>query len=172
MDERAPCAVNAPVSLDLIEFAGHLADVAGPIAQRYFRQPIGIDQKADESPVTVADREIEQAIRARILQERPDDGIIGEEFGAHQAEGEAAADLVWVIDPIDGTRSFITGRPSFGTLIACLVDGAPVLGVIDQPIVGDRWVGATGHPTTHNGGVVQTRACPDLVAARIGTTAL
>lgn len=162
--------MSAPVSPELIDFAGRLADMAGPIARRYFRQPIGVDQKADESPVTIADREIEQAIRERILAERPDDGIIGEEFGLHQADGEARSGLVWVIDPIDGTRAFVTGRLSFGTLIACLVDGVPILGVIDQPVVGDRWVGAAGHPTTHNGATVRTRPCPGLAAARISTT--
>lgn len=160
--------MSVPVSSDLIDFAGRLADVAGPIARRWFRQPVAVDQKADASPVTVADREVERAIRDLILAERPEDGIIGEEFGEHRAGGETA--LVWVIDPIDGTRAFITGRPSFGTLIALLDTDVPVLGVIDQPVIGDRWIGAAGHDTTHNGRAVRTRACPDLAAATLSTT--
>lgn len=159
---------SEPVSPDLIAFAARLADAAGPLARRWFRQPVAVDQKADASPVTVADRQVEQAIRELILAERPDDGIIGEEFGDHRADG--ASSLVWVIDPIDGTRAFITGRPSFGTLIALLDDGVPVLGVIDQPVIGDRWIGATGHPTTHNGVPARTRPCPALASATLSTT--
>ena len=162
--------MSEAVSPELIAFAGQLADCAGPIARRHFRQPLGVEQKADASPVTIADREVEKAIRERIQADRPDDGIIGEEFGNHRADGASAASLIWVIDPIDGTRAFITGRPSFGTLIACLIDGVPVLGVIDQPIIGDRWVGAAGHPTTHNGHPVRTRPCPGLASAQLSTT--
>lgn len=156
------------VSADLIAFAARLADAAGPHARRWFRQPVAVDQKSDDSPVTVADRQVEEAIRELVLAERPDDGIIGEEFGEHRAAGESP--LVWVIDPIDGTRAFITGRPSFGTLIALMNDGVPVLGIIDQPVIGDRWIGAAGHPTTHNRVAVHTRACPDLKSAMLSTT--
>lgn len=162
--------MSEPVSPQLIAFAATLANLAGPIARRYFRQPIGIDQKADDSPVTAADREIEHAIRERILAERPDDGIIGEEYGPHRADGPDQASLIWVIDPIDGTRAFVTGRPSFGTLVAALVDGVPVLGVIDQPVIGDRWIGAVGHTTTHNGVEIRSRACPSIAAARLSTS--
>lgn len=160
--------MSEPVYPELIGFAERLADAAGPIARRWFRQPVAVDQKDDASPVTVADREVERAIRDLILAERPEDGIIGEEFGSHRAEGESA--LVWVIDPIDGTRSFITGRPSFGTLIALLRADIPILGIIDQPISGERWIGAAGHATTHNGLPVRTRCCPTLAAATLSTT--
>ncbi|MCA8907677.1 MAG: inositol monophosphatase family protein [Rhodospirillaceae bacterium] len=151
---------------ELVDVARGLATAAGDIARRHFRQKVAVDTKADDSPVTIADREIEAFIREGLARQRPGDGIIGEEYGIERSEAE----LVWVIDPIDGTRAFITGRPSFGTLIACLAGDTPVLGVIYQPIVGDLWVGATGQPTTHNGTAVTTRACPKLAQARIGTT--
>ena len=80
------------------------------------------------------------------------------------------AERVWVLDPIDGTRSFIAGRPIFGTLVALLEGGRPVLGVIDQPIARERWIGAEGRPTTFNGKVVRTRACASLAAAHFATT--
>jgi fructose-1,6-bisphosphatase/inositol monophosphatase family enzyme len=145
---------------DLIELARRLADASGPVIRSYFRQPIQVDGKADASPVTAADREAEQAIRAILAETRPDDGIIGEEFGNTNTEAE----YVWVIDPIDGTKSFISGRPIFGTLIALVRDGAPILGVIDQPVSGERWVGATGSGAEFNGTPVNARACPSLAA--------
>ncbi|MCB9958950.1 MAG: inositol monophosphatase family protein [Rhodospirillaceae bacterium] len=151
---------------DLVELACDLATSAGDIARRHFRRKVTVDTKADASPVTIADREIEAFIREGLGRRRPDDGIIGEEHGTERTD----ADLVWVIDPIDGTRAFITGRPSFGTLIACLAGDTPLLGVIFQPITGDLWIGATGRPTTHNGAAVTTRACPRLAQARIATT--
>ena len=105
-------------------------------------------------------------MRAILEAERPDDGIVGEEYGRIRED----ARYVWVLDPIDGTRAFISGRPLFGTLIALLDEGRPILGVIDQPIIGDRWVGAEHRPTLFNGEPCRTRACADLGAARIGTT--
>lgn len=153
------------VDAALINLVGRLADAAGQIIRPLFRQPIEVVEKADHSPVTAADREAEAAIRQILTAERPRDGIIGEEFGRERE----AASLVWVIDPIDGTKAFITGRPLFGTLIALLRDGDPVLGVIDQPVIGDRWIGAAGHPTRFNGRPVHTRSCPSLGRA-IGAT--
>ena len=152
---------------DLIELANRLADAGGDVIRPYFRQPIAIDTKADASPVTIADREAEQAIRAILAVARPDDGIIGEEFGSEKT----GAEYVWVIDPIDGTKSFITGRPIFGTLIALVCNGAPILGVIDQPISGERWIGLRGHGATLNGNPIRVRECPTLADATIGTTA-
>lgn len=152
---------------DLIELANRLADAGGDVIRPYFRQPIAIDTKADASPVTIADREAEQAIRALLAAARPDDGIIGEEFGSEKT----GAEYVWVIDPIDGTKSFITGRPIFGTLIALVCNGAPILGVIDQPISGERWIGLRGHGATLNGNPIRVRECPTLADATIGTTA-
>lgn len=150
-----------------IDLAHRLADASGPVIRGYFRQPIRVDGKADASPVTAADREAEQAIRAILADTRPGDGIIGEEFGNTDTDAE----YVWVIDPIDGTKSFISGRPIFGTLIALVRDGAPILGVIDQPVNCERWIGATGLGTSCNGDPVQVRACPSLSEAIAGTTA-
>ena len=104
--------------------------------------------------------------RAILAVERPADGIVGEEHGTTNGD----ADWLWVIDPIDGTKSFITGRPTFGTLVALLYRGRPVLGVIDQPIVGDRWVGAIGRQTILNGQPAHVRACPALDRATVNTT--
>jgi histidinol phosphatase-like enzyme (inositol monophosphatase family) len=152
---------------DLIALAHRLADASGPVIRGYFRQPIHVDGKADESPVTAADREAEQAIRELLADARPGDGIIGEEFGNTDTDAE----YVWVIDPIDGTKSFISGRPIFGTLIALTRNGTPILGVIDQPVNGERWVGAAGSGTLYNGDPVSVRACPSLADAIAGTTA-
>lgn len=151
----------------LIELAQRLADAGGAVVRRHFRTKIKVDDKADETPVTAADREAERIIRAIIEAQRPDDGIVGEELGVKTPEAE----WVWVIDPIDGTKSFIAGRPIFGTLVALMHRGAPVLGVIDQPVINDRWVGAAGRPTLHNDRPVRTRACPGgLAAAMISAT--
>jgi histidinol phosphatase-like enzyme (inositol monophosphatase family) len=150
----------------LVALANRLADAAGAVIRQHFRQPIDIEQKADASPVTAADRGAEAAIGRLLAEERPDDGMIGEEFGARNAD----AAHVWVIDPIDGTRAFVTGKPTFGTLIACLQGDVPILGVIDQPIIGDRWVGAAGRPTLHNGAEARTRACPAVADARLSAT--
>ncbi len=149
-----------------ISLAGRLADAGGAIARRYFRSGIAVETKADASPVTVADREAERAMRALIEAAYPDHGIIGEEHGAVRTD----AAYVWVIDPIDGTRSFISGVPLFGTLIALLRDGVPILGLIDQPVLGERWLGAAGRPTTFNGAPARTRACDELAKAILFAT--
>ena len=151
---------------DDIALAHALADAAGAAIRPFFRARYDIETKADASPVTEADRAAELAIRKLIEAERPRDGIIGEEFGTVRED----ASRQWVLDPIDGTRSFIAGRPIFGTLIALMQDGWPVLGIIDQPISGERWVGAMGLPTTLNGNPVRTRACRDLDQAILATT--
>ena len=151
---------------DDIALAGRLADAAGEAIRPFFRARFTVETKADHSPVTEVDRAAEATIRAILSRERPDDGVIGEEYGADRPD----AARVWVIDPIDGTRAFLAGRPLFGTLIALLEDGRPVLGVIDQPIARDRWLGARGHPTTLNGADAQTRACPTLARAHLATT--
>ena len=126
-----------------IELAGVLAEAARGVARRYFRQGLAVEDKADESPVTRADREAEAAMRKLIGEAFPDHGIIGEEYGSENPE----ADYLWVLDPIDGTKRFITGNPLFGSLIALLYRKQPVLGVIDMPILGERWLGAAGRPT-------------------------
>ncbi|CAK9012622.1 unnamed protein product [Durusdinium trenchii] len=131
---------------DLVAFAEELADAAGAVILKYWRKPLPVESKHEpgrpvaESPVTLADREAEAKMRQLIEQRYPSHGIIGEEFGTLRSE----AKMVWVLDPIDGTKSFITGKPLFGTLIALLEDGNPVLGVIDQCVLRERWVGANG----------------------------
>jgi inositol-phosphate phosphatase / L-galactose 1-phosphate phosphatase / histidinol-phosphatase len=149
-----------------IDLAQQLADVSGAIARRYFRTRVAVDDKEDSSPVTIADREAETAMRELIVKTFPAHGIIGEEHGSERAD----ASHVWVLDPIDGTKSFITGRPLFGSLIALCRDGRPTVGIIDCPALGERWVGARGRPTTHQGQTVRTRACDALDRAALYCT--
>ncbi|WP_437833562.1 histidinol-phosphatase [Sorangium sp. So ce1153] len=151
---------------DLVDLAQRLADASGAVIRRYFRKGVEADDKEDASPVTVADREAEAAIRELLAAAAPGHGIVGEELG-RENEG---AELVWVLDPIDGTKAFITGKPLFGTLIALLHQGRPVLGVIDQPVLGDRWLGAAGRQTLFNGELARVRACAGLSLARLSTT--
>ncbi len=151
---------------DDLRLAERLADAAGAAIRPFFRAAYQSETKADSSPVTEADRAAEAAIRTILEKERPLDGIIGEEYGATREN----AGRRWVIDPIDGTRSFMTGRPIFGTLIALIEEEAPIIGIIDQPILRERWVGARGRPTLFNGEVARTRNCGVLASAHLGTT--
>ena len=151
---------------EFITLAHHLADEAGAIVRQYYRQPFDVESKQDESPVTIADKSVEQRLRAIVEAKRPEDGIIGEEYGTKDSKNQ----YTWVFDPIDGTKSFIIGRPTFGTLIALCENGVPILGVIDQPILKERWIGVTGQPTLFNGDPVTTRPCPDLKQARLAST--
>jgi len=141
-----------------LDLALRLADAAGPIIKRHFRSGATILDKADASPVTIADRDSEAAMRAIIAEVAPEHGILGEEHGADRIDAE----YVWVLDPIDGTKSFVTGKPLFGTLIALTHRGLPVIGVIDQPVLNERWVGIAGQPTRFNGRPIATRACASL----------
>ena len=149
-----------------IDFAHELADASGGIIRRHFRTPFSVEDKDDASPVTVADREAERAMRSMIGQRYPGHGIVGEEFGNERPE----AAEVWVLDPIDGTRAFVAGKPIFGTLIALLRDGSPVLGIIDQPILGERWVGAAGAGSRFCGAAIATRSCAEFGRAILNTT--
>jgi len=149
-----------------IALAHRLADASAAAIRPFFRARFTMEAKADASPVTQADRASEAAMRAILSQERPHDGIIGEEYGVERP----GAERVWVLDPIDGTRSFVAGRPTFGTLIALMESGRPVLGVINQPIANERWVGAKGRPTTLNGAAARTRPCATLAQAHLATT--
>ncbi len=146
------------------------ADVAGCVIRPFFRMPVDAIDKADDSPVTVADRSAERAMRAVLSERLPEHGILGEEFGLERPQ----ARWRWVLDPLDGTRAFITGRPSFGVLVALLQDGEPRLGVIDQPITGERWIGLAGQPTrflsTSLPGAARTRACAGLARAELSCT--
>ncbi len=146
-----------------LALASRLADASGAIVRRHFRSGVAVEIKPDLSPVTIADREAEAEIRRLIGAAYPAHGVIGEEYGADRPEAEH----VWVLDPIDGTKSFIAGRPLFGTLIALLRDGAPILGIIDHPALRERWVGARGRPTRMNGKPVRVRPCHELKAAAL-----
>jgi inositol-phosphate phosphatase/L-galactose 1-phosphate phosphatase/histidinol-phosphatase len=153
-------------------FANELADAARVVILPYWRKPIQVESKLEndrpvaESPVTEADRNSEMAMRTLIESRYPDHGIYGEEFGSVRNEAE----WVWVLDPIDGTKSFITGKPLFGTLIACLHNGIPVVGVIDQCVLKERWVGIQGQDTRLNGEVVSCRGCDGLKEAMMYAT--
>ncbi|MBE9607609.1 histidinol-phosphatase [Acetobacteraceae bacterium H6797] len=152
-----------------IAVAEAAADAAGAVIRPLFRSSLMVEAKGDFSPVTEADKGAEKAIRALLAERLPDHGVIGEEYGADRPDAE----WVWVLDPIDGTRAFITGRPLFGCLIALLHKGVPVLGVIDQPVTGERWIGVAGRPTTFRsplGGKAQGRACPSLDQAELSCT--
>ena len=134
--------------------AERLVEASAAEIRPRFRRPIMTERKADVSPVTEADRAAEQAMRAILQVERPQDGIVGEEYG----NTAGTSGLTWVIDPIDGTKAFMTGRSTFVTLLALLDGDRPILGVIDQPITGDRWIGTAGRPTLHNGQPVKARS--------------
>jgi inositol-phosphate phosphatase / L-galactose 1-phosphate phosphatase / histidinol-phosphatase len=149
-----------------ISLANRLADAAGDAIRPFFRSSFSHEAKSDASPVTEADRAAEAAIRSVLDAECPHDAIIGEEYG----EKPGTSGRTWVLDPIDGTVSFMAGRPIFGTLIALLDNGWPVLGVIDQCISGERWVGAAGKETMLNGKAVRTRSCRSLVEATLAST--
>jgi len=151
-----------PAALALAE---QLADVARRIVREHFRAPLAIERKPDGTPVTVADRDIEMQMRRMIRAAFPGHAVRGEEFAA-----EGSGEFTWVLDPIDGTKSFVSGYPLFGSLIALERQGRPVLGVIEAPVLGERWVGAEGRGTLFNGKPARTRDCRALGAAVLYTT--
>ena len=134
-------------------FACLLAEKSGKIILSGFRKNLRVDRKDDDSPVTQADRDAEQRMRELIEAKYPDHGILGEEYGKIRANAE----YVWALDPIDGTQSFICGTPLFGTLIALLKNGKPILGVIHLPALKETFVGVDGQATTCNGEPVRVR---------------
>ncbi len=153
-----------------VEAAEAALDAAGAAIRPYFRTGLAADLKSDESPVTVADRLAETIIREHLTAAFPTYGFMGEEFPATSG----TARYVWVVDPIDGTRAFITGRPSFCTLLGLLEDGVPILGLIDQPITGERWIGGRDVPASFRsplGGHIGPRALTALNEAELSSTA-
>ena len=124
----------------LVDLANALADAARPIAARYFRTAVAIDDKTDNSPVTIADREAETAMRDLLTRHVPEHGVFGEEHGAVRTDAE----YVWVLDPIDGTKSFIAGMVAWGTLIGLMRFGEPVYGMMHQPFTKERFTGDSG----------------------------
>lgn len=151
---------------EISAFANTLADKARSLAREYFRRTAGYERKSDKSPVTVADRAIEATLRQEIEAAYPEHAIRGEEMGMLRS-----GPSMWVIDPIDGTLSFVTGTPTFGTLIAFVEDGAPKVGVIELPMLAERWVGAGGK-TIVNGVQSHTSGCTELSEARISTSGI
>lgn len=149
-----------------VELATRLADSARGVARQYFRTRLKVTSKQDESPVTIADREIEMKMRDQIIGRFPDHGIRGEEFPHHQPD----ADWCWHLDPIDGTKSFLSGSLCFGTQIALSYLGKPVLGLIDQPITEESWLSESGVETQINGRPAKTSPCTDLRQAVMYTS--
>lgn len=136
---------------------------ASAIPMTYFRKPLELVAKADESPVTIADRDTETFIRRKLAEAFPEDGLFGEEFGV--AEGRSGA--LWIIDPIDGTRSFITGNPLFGMLLGRVVAGVPEVGVVRMPALGETFAGARGRGAWLNGAPIRVRATKTLAEAMV-----
>ncbi len=157
-----------------IAFAHRLADAAGAVIRPYFRRRLDVDDKGAArgqpfDPVTAADRGAEEALRKIIGAERPQDAILGEEYGAT----EGTSGRRWVLDPVDGTRAFITGHHMWGTLIALEEGGERVLGIIDQPVLRERFIGYPGTAeviTPEDTTALATRACASLAEAIVTTT--
>jgi len=145
---------------ELMPFAQELADASAAIIRQYFRTDYIVESKADDSPVTIADRNAETIMRTMIMKRYPDHGILGEEYGHHQPD----ADYQWVLDPIDGTKAFVSHSYLFGTLIALLKDGQPILGVINHPLLNDFLIGMNGK-TWLNGRQVRVRPCTQIEEA-------
>ncbi|XP_057493625.1 bifunctional phosphatase IMPL2, chloroplastic [Actinidia eriantha] len=158
-----------PSDLDrFAEVGNELADAAGEVIRKYFRKSFDILDKDDLSPVTIADKTAEESMASIIRANFPSHAIYGEENG--WSCKEKFAEYVWVLDPIDGTKSFITGKPLFGTLIALLHGGKPIMGIINQPVLRERWIGISGRKTMLNGQEVSTRNCAKLPQAYLYTT--
>jgi len=160
------------VSADLIAFANKLADISGAVIRPLFRQRIDVAHKQgrhDFDPVTEADKGAERAIREMVARERPDDGVLGEEY----PETMGTSGYRWILDPVDGTRAFITGRHEWGSLIALEKDGKLVLGILDQPVLGERFIGVNGGSHLVQAGKsspLQVRACASLADAILCAT--
>src|SRR3990167_4214212 len=159
-----------------LAFAARLADAAWAAIRVHFRNLAGVDDKGSTpnrpgiDPVTEADRAAELAMRALVAAERPGDGVTGEEF----PEPPSTTGYRWYFDPIDGTRAFVAGLPVWTTLIALVdPDGTPVIGVIDQPVVGERYLGWPGGArlgTAGGSAPIRVSLCPDFRLATIATT--
>jgi len=151
---------------ELRAFSERLAEASRGLIRESAGGAVQSQTKGDGSPVTAIDQGVEDRLREMIAEAYPDHGIIGEERGASFPERE----LVWALDPIDGTLPFLAGIPVYGTLIALLRNKAPLLGVIDMPATGERWIGCEGLPTTRNGAAVSVRPCEDLGQALLSTS--
>jgi len=155
--------MNDPMQ-PFVQFAERLARESGALIMRHYGGRLKAERKADKSPVTLADREAEKLLRGLIEKEYPKHQVLGEEEGQ---SGPDNADFQWVLDPIDGTKSFMHGVPLFGTLIALLKEGQPVLGVIHMPALGQLLLGCEGRPTTLNGAPVLVSETSELSEATV-----
>lgn len=147
-------------------FAERVAERARAMSLPRFRGNLHVRFKDDDSPVTAVDRNVEAMVRDCIREAYPDHGVLGEELGSSHADAE----YVWSVDPIDGTRSFVTGWPLWGTLLALLRNGVPLLGLIDMPFLDERWIGVSGAATTLNGQSCHSRQTATLADAIVYTT--
>ena len=153
---------------EFISFANILADESAKVIMEYFRQTLTIENKDDDTPVTIADKKSELKIRELINKSYPSHGILAEEFDNTNLDSE----YIWVIDPIDGTRSFIAGHKDFGTLIALLYKKKPVLGIINCPAHKERWIGVENQITTLNGKNIKTSSKKSIEDCYAITTGL
>ena len=150
---------------EYLDFVRELAAASGKIIRKYYRTPIDVAEKTDHTPVTIADRESEILMREMIRARFPEHGILGEEMEIVQPEAE----FTWVLDPIDGTKNFVSGTPLFGTLIALLRDGWPILGAINNPILNQLLVG-DGDQAWINGEPARVRVCTAIEDATLLVT--
>ena len=153
---------------EYINFANKLADAAGITSMEYFRTSLDIDNKSDESPVTIADKNTELKIRSMIEKEYPNHGILGEEFDSINPNAE----FIWIIDPIDGTRSYIAGHKDFGNLISLTQNKKPIIGIINCPAHDERWIGVKNKKTTINQQIVKTSGVTKIEDAYLFTSGL
>lgn len=155
-----------------LQIAEQCANAARCTIMPHFRKNLNVDAKNDDSPVTQADRQTEHKIRSILNDHFPHHSVLGEEDGQN---GSLHDEWLWVIDPIDGTRAFVTGRPTFCTLIALLHHGKPILGIIDQPVTQERWIGLHNNPTRYHApslpGHARTRQLTALREAELSCTA-
>lgn len=152
---------------EFIPFVKQLFGLSAPIIMGYFRGQIVVESKADGSPVTIADKKAEEALREMILREMPEHGIIGEEFSEHY---KPFAPYQWTLDPIDGTRNFATGSYLFGTQVSLLLNGKPTLGAIHLPVTGDLLIGVEGEALL-NDNPVHVRPCASIDEAVVLSSA-
>ena len=153
---------------EYLNFANLLADESENIIFNYFRKKIDIQNKEDNSPVTIADQKVELRIRELINSKFPSHGILGEEYESFKIDSE----FVWVIDPIDGTRSFIAGHKDFGTLIALLYKNKPVIGIINCPAHKERWIGIENQQTTLNNKLISTSSIKNIEESYMFTSGI
>ena len=157
-----------PYLSEFVKFANSLADTASETSMYYFRKKINIENKDDESPVTIADKKTEEIIRDQIRKTYPNHGILGEEYENEKLDSE----FIWVIDPIDGTRSYIAGHRDFGNLISLLHNNKPVIGIINCPAHNERWIGIENTKTTCNGKKVITSGIKKIENAYLFTSGI